>query len=163
MTDNDSVLKVLKDILFVSRIIIFLLVLIQFALLILVTVSRAEQQGHWMTLEEKPMLHSLGELTTVAEEPIVPGGVVIGSGWFYADRVRYTEQVELKEIITLLEQARRHVWNIPFNHVYTLGIYDPCADDIICAAQREVDKMVDRKALAERIDQVVKILMEANR
>ena len=130
------------------------------ALILLATGAWAEQQGHWITLEEKPMLHSLEELTTATGEPIAPG-IVIGSGWLYADRVRYTEQVELKEIIALLEQARRHVWE--HEVFFTTDIYDPCITDPICTAEREVERMRDRKALAERIDEVVKILKEANK
>ena len=82
-----------------------------------------------------------------------------------AEQQGHDEQaVEVKELITILEQARYHVWDTRMlTQVYTYGIFNPCENDPICAAEREVERMKERKALAERIDQVVKILKEANK
>lgn len=64
--------------------------------------------------------------------------------------------VSVDEIIEVLEKARLYIWNeLPQS---TTLEFDPCTIDPICMAQRQVERMRERKALREKIDRILKVL-----
>ena len=64
--------------------------------------------------------------------------------------------VSVDEIIEVLEKARPYIWNeLPQS---TTLEFDPCTIDPICMAQRQVERMRERKALREKIDRILKVL-----
>lgn len=64
--------------------------------------------------------------------------------------------VSVDEIIEVLEKARPYIWN-ELPQSMTLE-FDPCTIDPICMAQRQVERMIERKAIREKIDRILKIL-----
>jgi hypothetical protein len=127
------------------------------ALILLATVAWAEPA----TINREGQLVWSGTTAVQAEPPkdlVLPSGIVI-TGVTYRDKTLGT--VEINDLIKILEQARPHVWTE--TTMITTAIYDGCITDAICMAEREVKRMKQRKKLAERIDEVVRVLRDANK
>ena len=125
MTDKNSVVKLLEEIKStLTLMLVYLGVIIIFLFLILISVASAEQQGHWVTLEEKPMLYKLPAKGAEDEGMVLKADQL---NW----EVVYMKGMTQQELITILEQARRHVW---YEHssiqVHTLQV-DHCVTDPI--------------------------------